>query len=85
MGAKAWMFPLGKTGGLIEASMGFPPPRRTGTPFPLGKTGGLIEADPRGVERVVPDEFPLGKTGGLIEAAAYRAGERETSIAVSAG
>ena len=37
-------FPLGKTGGLIEAVL--PGAARNGTPasFPLGKTGGLIEA-----------------------------------------
>ena len=38
-------FPLGKTGGLIEALIGDLVLRRLG-PFPLGKTGGLIEARP---------------------------------------
>ena len=40
--SSGWWFPLGKTGGLIEASGSqvMPPGRK----FPLGKTGGLIEA-----------------------------------------
>ena len=37
------MFPLGKTGGLIEAN-GVPGGPGAADRFPLGKTGGLIEA-----------------------------------------
>ena len=38
------LFPLGKTGGLIEARQILPGLVHTGGRFPLGKTGGLIEA-----------------------------------------
>ena len=38
------MFPLGKTGGLIEALAAAGCRRRRSRGFPLGKTGGLIEA-----------------------------------------
>ena len=42
------MFPLGKTGGLIEAlrvpTWALPTWAPAGVLFPLGKTGGLIEA-----------------------------------------
>ena len=66
-------FPLGKTGGLIEA----PCPtnnRNWQYEFPLGKTGGLIEAHDS-ANPIVGNVagFPLGKTGGLIEAATSRA------------
>ena len=37
-------FPLGKTGGLIEAASGSVSSALVSTWFPLGKTGGLIEA-----------------------------------------
>ena len=37
-------FPLGKTGGLIEARAWLTRAYRRDTKFPLGKTGGLIEA-----------------------------------------
>ena len=61
-------FPLGKTGGLIEARI----PRRrllANRVFPLGKTGGLIEASGDVRASCQPrTRFPLGKTGGLIEA-----------------
>ena len=62
-------FPLGKTGGLIEAPLHSPCCGVGWEWFPLGKTGGLIEA-PRLAALVVAGltEFPLGKTGGLIEA-----------------
>ena len=38
------LFPLGKTGGLIEASSARPVVGARSGAFPLGKTGGLIEA-----------------------------------------
>ena len=42
-------FPLGKTGGLIEAFLGLHSwPGMPAMPFPLGKTGGLIEAPAAG-------------------------------------
>ena len=70
-------FPLGKTGGLIEAESSR---ATTGSimeqrAFPLGKTGGLIEA---AAHLILPSgevhraKFPLGKTGGLIEASSPR-------------
>ena len=40
----ARVFPLGKTGGLIEARQARTHRRRRSPAFPLGKTGGLIEA-----------------------------------------
>ena len=63
------MFPLGKTGGLIEARARSATTAMTTGRFPLGKTGGLIEAE-RGRSRSTSARhvFPLGKTGGLIEA-----------------
>ena len=64
------MFPLGKTGGLIEAQRGRGFVVVDLPVFPLGKTGGLIEAEDR--RPVIRTRsymtFPLGKTGGLIEA-----------------
>ena len=62
-------FPLGKTGGLIEAGT-YSRYLAIKTPwFPLGKTGGLIEAG-YGLSAIpsAMTKFPLGKTGGLIEA-----------------
>ena len=41
------MFPLGKTGGLIEALLHSTTFIRVSCMFPLGKTGGLIEARTR--------------------------------------
>ena len=77
-------FPLGKTGGLIEARIQELHLLSGITPFPLGKTGGLIEA------RALPPDpsfrrwFPLGKTGGLIEARGTATHARRSTI-VSAG
>ena len=63
------VFPLGKTGGLIEARRPHTGRHHARLWFPLGKTGGLIEARSNGYDRShARPVFPLGKTGGLIEA-----------------
>ena len=78
------VFPLGKTGGLIEAmsALGVV---TSGYRFPLGKTGGLIEAVLfSSTSTHSKPVFPLGKTGGLIEAFGGRSCP-DGSIPVSAG
>ena len=62
------MFPLGKTGGLIEAIRNLGNHGSAFATFPLGKTGGLIEAVKKKEFYFLIKKFPLGKTGGLIEA-----------------
>ena len=48
------MFPLGKTGGLIEAVDTRRDPPCRSRRFPLGKTGGLIEAVPARASEAAP-------------------------------
>ena len=67
-GAPQHAFPLGKTGGLIEAQRSTLASYTNPSQFPLGKTGGLIEARVIFVQHRKHIKFPLGKTGGLIEA-----------------
>ena len=80
------MFPLGKTGGLIEAPVIGAIVRFCAPLFPLGKTGGLIEASHLFL-LLFPGclSFPLGKTGGLIEAVPASRSDDVIRRRVSAG
>ena len=81
-----WLFPPGKSGGLIEARPTRTLSIRLRRTFPPGKSGGLIEAattSGRCAVRFMP--FPPGKSGGLIEAD-EREMQREAQVGrVSAG
>ena len=60
-------FPLGKTGGLIEAARDPCVLQREDAGFRWVKPAASLKQGVRGVEGV-RGVFPLGKTGGLIEA-----------------
>ena len=63
------LFPLGKTGGLIEAVL---PPGGISAPYPgfrwVKPAASLKRVRAGRVDRRICGLFPLGKTGGLIEA-----------------
>ena len=62
------LFPLGKTGGLIEAGTCLAAALVRRTEFPLGKPAASLKLGRAGPSLRRYAAFPLGKTGGLIEA-----------------
>ena len=76
------MFPLGKTGGLIEAGQYALTRGLTRGRFRWVKPAASLKRQRRDQRHVGKVQFPLGKTGGLIEARAWltRAYRRDTKF-----